>query len=230
MTVSYVAAYTNDDTNGGATNTVTGVNGAAGDFVVALLSWRRNDGDENCTGITYDGNAMTRAGSGDTVTPDGSQMAGAVFYYVNPAGSSVNVVASLSGATPPGNHQMSVLVFSGVDTGSPIGTVVANSANSGTTPSNDAASATGDMVVELFADRNGNPSATASQDIRATLDGSSSVDHRATTKAGASSVTFSWSQSNLYWVQILVPINQASGGSPAIAAFARGSNIILKGY
>lgn len=212
MAVAYVS-----DVEGvwssGTTLTLASVGGSGGSVVVAFVSWRNNSA-QTVTGATYGGNAMTLI-DGPINTVGGGPIQ--AYYYVT--SSDGDVVFTFSAA--PANAQATALVFSGTDS-SPIGThqtsgAADNSAPYGTSTS-AVSSETDGLVVDGFALRSDSTGLTigADQTQRSAQNASSSLFHRTSTKAGAASVTMSWSWSTnaLHYAHIVVPLAPAaaSGG------------------
>lgn len=217
MAVAYVSDVENSADPASGTLTLSTVLGSGGNVVIAFTTWRSNTG-QTCTGATYGGNAMTRIGT--EITSTGASLTS--FYYVT--SSDGDVVFTYSAA--PTNAQGTALVFSGVDTGSPIGTQQTSASAGTATTTSAVTSATDGLCVDCLGLRSDNTGLTigAGQTQRSAQEAASSVYHRTSTEPGAASVTMSWSWTNsMGFVHMAVPINAAAAGSsitPAAGSLA----------
>jgi hypothetical protein len=119
----------------------------------------------------------------------------AVFQLVAPATGTNTVAVTYTGSIGGVCHARS---YYGVDQSTPTGSPVTSEAATGTTVSNDVASATGNLVVD-FVGINNNTAAQVTEGAGQTERGLAEADGPATTtlsgsdEAGAATVTMSWS-------------------------------------
>jgi hypothetical protein len=197
--------------------TLSSVGGSGGSVVVLFVSWRNNSA-QTVTGVTYGGNAMTKIGS--TINSGGGGPLEAWYYITSSDG---DAVVTFSAA--PANAQATALVFSGTHATTPIGTEQTSGAADNSAPYETSTSAvtseTDGLCVDGFALRGDSTGLTigADQDQRSAQNASGSLFHRTSTKAGAASVTMSWSWSTnaLHYAHIVVPLAPSAAASGEVA-------------
>jgi len=210
-----------DETGTSNTATAASVNGnVANPCVIAFVAYR-NNASQTVSSVTHDGNAMTAIGS--LVSSGGGSIAAYRRVGTSTTG---NVVATLSAAAP--QIHVLALVFSGVDQATPAGTE--STSNSGgvdvaeTTTAAVSSSATGLCVDGLFC-RAAASAITADspdQTEREAESSAASVFSRASTEAGAASVTMHWSWTgNTRYGHIVIPLiaAAAAGGTAKRSPF-----------
>lgn len=223
MAVAYVSDVEGQSAlNDGNPLTLSSVNGGGGNYLIVLVDWRNNTG-QTVSAITYGGNAVSSLGAAVTLGGGSIQ----AFGLANPSGTQ-NVSVALSAATPI--FQASAIVLSGVDVGgTPIGTLVTQSQSGQTATSTGAAtSAVDGLVVDGLFLRNSSTGMTAggSQNQIAAQDSSTTLTFRASWKAGAASVTMSWTWTNAgTYGHIVIPINAAGTAAPSITN-VDGDNVV----
>lgn len=213
--VAHVGNYSSELETNSATHTVSSVNATGADFIAVAVSWR--DSGQTISSVTHGGTSLTAAAA-KVASAQGE--ACQLWYAVAPSGTQT-VTVTFSGTTG-GNSQVGVLLLSGVDQASPIGTVVTASSGAGgtSTTTSAATSAVGGMVIDCLAIRGGTPDpapgggATEYHQQAADF----SVTGAASYVAGAASVTMSWSWSGGQpWSHMVVPVNAAAGGGGVVA-------------
>lgn len=197
------AATVGYDTSTGAT-----------DLVVSSLTWSHtcsgtnrllvvgvtiNDGtSESVTGVTYNGVAMTSAGS-VALSANGDEVS--LWYLVNPASGANNVVATFSAT-------MDVVIgesisFTNVHQATPIGTQV-EATGIGTTASAMASSAARELVVDMVGGEDAFTVGAGQTSRQARTVG---FLHAAmSTEPGAGTVTMSWTLPSDPWAIVALPI------------------------
>lgn len=176
------------------------------------------------TGITFNGVALTKAADADD---GGNRCAAEVWYLVNPAATTANIVATCSSAR---RVQWTAYCLTGVAQGTPVGTGATATGNS-TGPSVAVSSASGELVIDAVA-------ALADTDTLAGLtltvgasqtqtgnalasSGAQAVRGGSSREAGASTVTMSWTLSTgTYWAVAAVPFKASSGVTDTTAPAA----------
>lgn len=202
-----------DETGTSATATAASVNGnVTNPCVIAFVAYR-NNASQTVSGVTHDGNAMTAIGS--LVSSGGGSIA--VYRRVGTT-TTGNVVATLSAAAP--QIHVLALVFSGVDQTTPVGThSTSNNGGADATETGSAAvtSAADGMCVDGLFCRAGASALTpdGEQTQQEAEDSAASIFSRASTEAGAASVTMHWSWTGAArFGHIVVPLNAvAAAGS-----------------
>jgi hypothetical protein len=209
--VAQVNSYSN--AGSGTTNTVTSVAIASGEIAIVSSSWRQS-GAITITGVTFNGSSsgVTLIGSSTVDTSGGEGRQGS--YIINGVTGTANVVVTLSAGTVSINTQ--VRVFSGVDPGSPIGTVVSASGDVATVTV-DASSASGNMVMDNVVYRSAAAltiGASKTNEIEIGLGGSVSL--HGSIETGATTVTMSWTGGDGgEWAIVAIPLVAGGGGGGA---------------
>lgn len=185
---------------------------------VALGGTTNSNNAGTVTGVTFGGTAMTLVG-----TRTSSAIKVYLYSLVNPSSAAGNVVVSVSGAS---SIYAGATTFNNVDQATPLGTLGSTTAGSGTSGSVTVSSSADQLVYSLGAWDEG----TSNQSI-AVGSGQSElfkgtgfnyVSVAATTKAGASSVTNSFTAGNSQeWAILAVPIRPATQPAMPTATFAQ---------
>ena len=159
------------------------------------------------TSVTYGGVAMTLVG--ENISNGNAKVH--IYKMVNPPTGTANVVVNFD-AAPDKGAVVGVITYSGVDQTSPLGTF--NSAsNTSSSPSITVSSTTGDLVFDVMTMRSKTLDGLGSgQTQRWNLTTSGEIKGGGgSTKAGASSVTMSWTPSgSADWAQAGVSIKPAA--------------------
>lgn len=210
--------------------------GTGSDRVLLVCVTYRDDATVAVSGVTYNGVAMTSAGTAvDPAVGNGVGMH--LFYLANPASGSNNIAVTMSasgGSNTPG--QISAWVGNGGDVGgTPVdGYVSANGSGSSAnivSSSGAITSATGDMIVTFNATQNGaeNLTATATNftERQDAFDGGGYALEFGDA-AGAATVTPSatWSNSAIAvnWAAVGINVNASGGGGGGGATVPRVMN------
>ncbi|HEX5127768.1 MAG TPA: DUF4347 domain-containing protein, partial [Rhodocyclaceae bacterium] len=186
----------------------TGLNG----ILVVEYSTR---GATSPTSITYGGQNLTQLSS---ISDAGATVTTEIWYLLAPASGTANVVVTL-----PSPHEFTVgaTSFFNVDQTTPFGTVQTGT-GTGTTPSINVASATGDLVIDSISSRQqtGTPTVAGGQTSLWTNEsgtGSSDPLGASSTKAGAASVTMSWTLTDSQvWAALGVSMHAAANTAPVV--------------
>ncbi len=145
------------------------------------------------------------------------------WFKTSPATGSNNVDVTYSATQ--GELMAGAICFSGVDTGTPLGTEATNNGGA-TTPTVDVTSATGEMVVDnLYTGENVEPTATSPQVRQWFQYGVGGYCCAGgSTKDGAASVTMSWTVTGVSaWTLAGVSIKPSAAVSAAISGTATGT-------
>lgn len=139
-----------------------------------------------------------------------SRVQGEIWIYqlVAPTTGTKTLRASFTGT---GDKVVGVMTFTGVDQTTPLGTCAVANGDGGPATVN-VTSATGELVFDTIASDE-NVTANASQTVRWDVVGTT-TDGGASTKAGASTVTMSWTTGATGWAIGAVPIKPVSGPTP----------------
>ncbi len=214
MAVAYVTSSSAVDGTGAATSiTAPDVDASsANSCAIAFVSYR-NNAAQTITGVTAEGAAMTIVGS--QVDDGGGSIA--AYRIIGISSAALTVVASFSAA--PSNCQIAVLIFSGVDQTTPVGTHQTSEGNgvdgSATATAALTSAADGICVDGLFC-RSGPTGITADggQTERESESSSGSMHLRSSTEAGAASVTMGWTWTgSVRWGHIAIPLIAAGGSN-----------------
>jgi len=184
---------------------------ASGSDRLLIVRIANIDSTVSVSNVTYGGAALTQLQS-STSGSGTSHVRASLWYLVAPTVGTANVVVTLSGSTRVQGYSNDL---SGVSQTTPFGTPVT------TTGTNNALSvtatgATGDLMMDVAAAQGGAGTATAGAGQTA-ITGSTGptandVLGMGSTKAGAASVTLTWSTTaSSPWVSIGVAIKQAVG-------------------
>ncbi|BCU77641.1 SdrD B-like domain-containing protein [Luteolibacter sp. LG18] len=162
------------------------------------------------TGVTYGGVALTRLAT----QLSGQEASTQVWYLVNPASGTANVVVNATGVQAADTMHVGVTTFTGVSQSAPFGTAV-TATGTGTTASVTAVSATGELVYATLALDDARAATTTSgqTELFNTTVGTANSDgirSAATTKAGALATVSSWTTGSDAWACISVPIKPAT--------------------
>src|SRR5262249_26044223 len=149
------------------------------------------------SGVTYGGVAMQQ------VTTLQNTGWAALYRLTNPTSGTANVVATISGND---NFVVGAVSFINVDQGAPLGAAVTASGTS-TTASVTVPSRTGDAVLDVLVTQSTTLAADTSQAEQWNI--LQSVKGGGSTKAGASSVTMSWTTQSKQFAQIGVSVRHA---------------------
>lgn len=210
--IAFVAGATASNVTGaGTTLNITLDCGSAADRLLAVGVSIASGTINAPSGITYNAVALTSRGG----------LTGQTFYrseiwtLTNPAAGSNTVTI-----TTPGVNQRifgGAACYSGVDPTTPVGTLV-SATGSSTAPSVVVTSATNDLVIDNLTSHNNSsppPSVVAGQTLRyQTIDSGSTDGISGSTKAGAASVTMSWTLSvSGQWTIVALPLKPASAAA-----------------
>lgn len=197
---------TNASSNPSWSHTCTG-----SDLLLVVLIPRYRTGGSTITAVSYNGVALTQAAASAN---DGQDDQVDIWYLKNPATGAHTVALTCSGIT----GRIGATSFTGVDQTTPVGTGVTNTGNS-TTPTVDASSTTGEVVVGAMASDAsvaGLPSGGAGQ---TPVDWASTADFEATAsshEAGSTTTTHSYTINSREWAIAALPI-KPTGSSPQFA-------------
>lgn len=184
-------------------------------LVVGVGVGSTNDASVTTT-VKYNNVSMTSAGK--MHSNNGTNGYVELFYLVNPTtGANTAVVTSNTSVTSLEGGSIS---FTGVDQTTPVSNAT-TAAGSGTTPTVNVSSATGNMVVDAVV--NGSPIASSSQTNRwlNNWSNSSAAGNAAqSTAAGAASVTMSYTVTSDWWGIAAMNINAYIPPNPSIATVA----------
>lgn len=164
-----------------------------------ILIVRASTKDSDPTSVTYNSTSLTKL-----ATQHNSAQYVSIWYLINPASGTHNVVVNgTAGFTPI----IGVTSFTGVHQSSPFGTVVSGNF-SGSAPSLTVSSATGEMVMDVLS-VNFTPTVGSGQTQQYNV--AEFVYFGAgSTKAGASSVTMTWSAFSPTGAQMAVPLKKCA--------------------
>lgn len=164
------------------------------------------------TGVTFAGTAMTLLDSSDD---GGNRTSCGIYYLLNPANTTGDIVVSQSGASRTG---MCALSLTGVSQSSPFGTVAKAQASASSAPSVTVSGASGDLIVDVLAGRIGTVSVSltvgAGQTQKANIEqvGTSATNGQHggfSTEPGAASVAMTWAYgTTVDWAQLGVAIKE----------------------
>ncbi len=192
MGAPLVDAYNSQ--SGFANLTLTQVHTCSGPepaLVVLLLQNAIDISEDYVTGVTYNGVAMTKEGSG--LWAGGANCWLQLYTMKNPpTGSSYNVVVTVSAAA---NVNLHVVSLKGVEqAGDPFRTV-ATATGTSSTPSVSVTSEIGDIVLDIvgYEDTSNNPSVGSGQTELIDLTGGTHRSGTSWENGSASSTTMSWS-------------------------------------
>ncbi len=214
-------ALNNSNTNGGdtATITVTGLTCSGANRVAIAVAGSANGAF--CTGITYDGVAMTFLGQ--DVRTDICYLD--VYYLINPPTAASNIVATWS-AAQTGGAALDVLVYTGMHQTTPFGTP-ASEDNAGTsvTGAGGVTTASGDLTFDAVSwSASGGATITATgtgHTQRATQNPIGGWELTAGDMTGSGTITPTWTISTSQdWSQLAVTMKAVAGNS---APMFRGS-------
>lgn len=169
--------------------------------------------------VTHNGNALALV-PGSNVVANSQTLA---LYYMVAPDASGNVVVTLSGGT---NVIAIANSYTGVDQSTPLGTAQTANQLSGTTISITLSSASDEMGIDIFGNRNGDtPVITGGQTLRGTVDSGSQINAAASEEVGAASTVMSWSipTSGIGRLQSGVPLKGAGGGGGSTLVADSGS-------
>ena len=184
-----------------------------GDYrlLIVAVGWVERNAGANASGITYDGQALTKIRS-DDYEPATAEIAGTELWYLkNPPSGAKSVVASFAGGS--GEVAVAAVTFASVNQTTPIGDHNGWAGREGVL-STTVTSDTGDMVLDATADLNAGVFHTpgAGQTERWDIDDVAQTGHggfAGSTEPGASSVTMSWSDPGTEMTISAVNIKQA---------------------
>lgn len=179
--------------------------GASANYLLVGVSWF-DGGGRSITGVTYNGVSMSSVISQED-TSTGNSFKSHLWKLANPATGANNVVVTFS--TTVDDIAAGAASFIGVNATTPLGTAAGASGVS-TTATVNVSSATGEMVFDniLFDNRYFPANPAGGQTQRWTQNGSAGNVHgSSSTKAGAGSVTMSWTPTtSSIWVIVAVPV------------------------
>ena len=156
-------------------------------------------GGTTVSSVTYNGTAMTNAGS--QTSPSGNSRV-TIFYLANPSSGAHDIVVTLAASAD--DLFVAGLSFTDVHQATPTGTFVSANGTS-TTPSVVATSETGGMVVDGIMASSGSSAAVgAGQTSRYSL--ANAIEGYGSTEPGAASVTMSWTITSGNWAIAALPL------------------------
>ena len=209
----------------GATSLTWSHTVSAGSNVALFVGISIEAGSGASTGVTYGGTAMTLVGRST-----GSHVV-EIWKLVAPTAGTANIVATFNGTVQVVGGGAA---FNGVDQTTPTG-VFAGAGGTSTTPTVNASSAAGDLVLDTLYGNDG-PTATpgagqTSQWTLATGSGGGKARGAGSTEAGAASVTMSYTlSSSLEWQIGAVSIKAAAASSaPILTGLAGDSQAYTSG-
>jgi hypothetical protein len=206
-------------------------------LLLVSVASQPNDDDgivEVATGITYGGQALTLVGTAASGT-DNARIE--IWRLVNPPAGSNTVSITFNDAfDDPVNEEgasAGAVSFTGVHQGTPLGTFASANASGVTPMTVNVSSAVGELVFDTVA-RKGNavtvdPGQSEQWNL-CTDGGCSNVGGGASTKAGAASVTMSWTPDNDRWAIGAVSIKPAATSPPPTAGICSTGEIFSDGF
>lgn len=215
MAVAKVGSTGTKNDGTGTTHTLSYTLNGSANFLLARIQW--NEVGDTISSVTWDGGAMTAAGS---VAADGDDHKCVIYYLASPATGTRNLVVTFSGAV--GGAFIGADGYSGVDTTTPVSDYTTGiSVGSAASPASITIdSATDDLVVDLLgwawngATMTVGAGQTEDVNLADTLFGGSHAG--CSSEPGATSVTMSWTYTgNLNWAMAGLNIKAASGGGGA---------------
>lgn len=205
-------------------------------LLLVSVASQPNDDDgiiEVITAVTYGGQPLTLVGA--RAQTDNARVE--IWQLVNPPSGPNTVSITFNDAfDDPVNEEgasAGAVSFSGVHQGTPLGTF-ASAAASGITPMTvNVSSAAGELVFDTVARKGAavtvDPSQTEQWKL-CTDGGCSNVGGGASTKAGAASVTMSWTAANDRWAIGAVPIKPAAVTPPPSAGVCATGEFFSDGF
>lgn len=167
-----------------------------------LVTVSRFPSANTISSLTYNGDALTKL---DTQI-DADDQAVEIWYLVNPDTGTNNIVGNLTAGT---EIVLGFTSWTCVNQSTPLGTQ-AKAAGSGTTPSVNVSSASGELVIDAVETFGGTLSVGAGQTQRINRNDGAGFLLGTSTEAGAGTVTMSWTKSaSSSWAIIGVPIKPA---------------------
>jgi hypothetical protein len=209
---SYVSHVSNSDTSGAATSlTLTNVAASGGNGIMVGIVWR--DVGTTVTGVTFNSSSSGWVhGVGAKVSTGGIS---ADFYYATSLSGTHDIVVTWSGTG--GLLSACAVVFSGVNTSTPIGTVVTSS-GSASSVNDSATGEVGGAGFDILGIRDApvSPAVGGTQTQRGIREDAGSATGTWSTDTGAVSQTMAWTWTGtLSNVHIVVPLRAAGGGASA---------------
>jgi hypothetical protein len=169
---------------------LVGISGAVSSGTVAV------------SGVTYGGVALSLVGTAMAANYQKIW----IYQLLAPATGTANVVVTFSSA-PTGGSIVGVVTFTGVDQSVPLGTF-AGASGTGTTASVSVSSASSELVFDTV--NHYNPLTVDASQTQRWNTGSGSIYGGGSTKAGAATVTMSWTANSNTWAIGAVPIKPAT--------------------
>jgi hypothetical protein len=212
-TVTVAASATVASRSGGSSLTFSHTT-PSGSNRLLVVGVSVNNDNRSVTGVTYNGVALTRAGTrsnDDDATAE-------IWYLVNPPVTTADVVVSLSGSIGSSyGFVAAALPLNGVDQSTPVGTFQSSTGDSSSASLNVTSSSSGDFVLAVYASEQGSNSGSCTQgsgqtEYWDTRGGSSGTTQLGCgmSKPGGGTVSFSISNSNSdHWAMGAVPIKSA---------------------
>lgn len=177
--------------------------------LIVGASWRDGFPLAVCTGITYNGVAMTALGDHKSGT-----LGICMYALVAPATGANNVVITMDNA--PNRLVGGAVSFTGANQSTPTGTY-AEADGASTVPSVDVSSATGEIVVDTLAFGDASATVGSGQTQRWQVnDADDFYTGAGSTEAGATTVTMSWSTGFGTWVIGGVSVKEAAAAAAPI--------------
>lgn len=192
-----------------------------GSATTITLAGKTTAGTERLAILRFGSSVAPAAGypqyGGNTMTSIGSVVIGAqtiyAYYYINPPTTATDTVIQWAGGASSG-LAFGVTSYNGVDQTTPIRTSSFNSATgSGTTPTINISSATGDMVLDAMDVLQLISSVGADQTSELESLGGSD-EFGLSRQDGAASVTMSWTSGSASWVTLGFSLQAAGAGVP----------------
>lgn len=212
---------------GGGAGPFTWLHTCAGSDRCLLVGIAYYDSGDTISAVTYNGDALTEVPSS---TVSNGQYTTAFYSLVAPDTGSNTVSVTFTGFVF--DFGAGAVSFTGADQTTPLGTAV-TATGTDTTPTVTVTSASGEIVVDaLTIVHGGTLTVDGSQSQRWNSTGAFGfIKYAGSTEPGASSTTMSWSNSTSQaWAIAAVPVKPVSGGGGSFqAAWAVGSNILLRG-
>jgi hypothetical protein len=206
-------------------------------LLLVSVASQPNDDDsivEVITGITYDGQPLTLVGT-EMSGSDNARIE--IWRLVNPPTGSNTVSITFNDAfDDPVNEEgasAGAVSFTGVHQGTPLGTFASAAASGSSVPTVIVSSAVGELVFDTVARKGDAVTVDPGQSEQWNLctdGGCSNVGGGASTKAGAASVTMSWTPANDRWAIGAVPIKPAATLPPPTAGVCSTGEFFSDGF
>lgn len=208
-TTNSTVSTVNQTTGGTTTLSYTVGSLTNGALIVSLSTWNNGGTGTGCSGVTYNGVAMTKVGSGAS---NGS------FYteqwvLAAPASGTHNIVATVSGKTD--KLGMSAASFSGVDQTTVYDVNNTATGTSGSVTASLTTAANGEYMIDCVSHLSANnPTAHSNTQIYSdATSGTSTVSqYGVATTAGSNSMSWTYPDPGDGWAYSILALKDAGGG------------------